>query len=263
MGSRRCRRKARCGRIGALCTLSLLLGLPTVYDQYVDSKPNLMVAQTYSCQNADSPQSHWEPCRCQSGAPSGYHYPMNLHFISHHTLVHKGLPLAALLVGALILTSLLSRVLNRQYSKSNPRVAARQRTLLHAVNSVLRYTIWAAAVLIAISFFNGNASGTFLSLGTFAVVAGFAVQHGVKDFLAGSFLLLEGQYAVGDNLYISPTIQGTVEKFDLRTTTIRLEDGRRAVIRHDALNMFVVTEAHLIALDNPAQLRTAGLAVKF
>jgi small-conductance mechanosensitive channel len=162
--------------------------------------------------------------------------------ISRDQLIDKGLPLAALVVGALVLTFLVSRLLRRTYI-TNPRVAARQRTLLYAISSVLRYTIWIAALLIAITLFSDNASGTLLSLGTLAVVAGFAAQHGVKDFLAGTFLLLEGQYAVGDHIYVSENLQGTVEQFSLRTTTIRLEDGRRAVVRHDALNSFVVTDA--------------------
>jgi small conductance mechanosensitive channel len=56
------------------------------------------------------------------------------------------------------------------------------------------------------------------------VALGFGAQSLVRDFLTGFFVLLEDQYAIGDVVEIGP-VAGTVERFTLRMTSLRSEDG--------------------------------------
>jgi small conductance mechanosensitive channel len=61
------------------------------------------------------------------------------------------------------------------------------------------------------------------------IAIGFGAQTLVKDVISGFFVLLENQYDVGDVVRLGE-FSGTVERVDLRTTTLRDIDGLRHVV---------------------------------
>ena len=73
-------------------------------------------------------------------------------------------------------------------------------------------------------------------LGSFIAAAGviglgisFGAQSLFKDMLTGLFILLEDQYAIGDNIKIAG-LQGTVEGLTLRMTKLRDGDGTLYIV---------------------------------
>lgn len=58
------------------------------------------------------------------------------------------------------------------------------------------------------------------SVGVLGLAVSFGAQSLVKDVISGTFLLLEGQFAVGDVIRISD-VSGQVERVTLRTTSLR------------------------------------------
>jgi small conductance mechanosensitive channel len=61
-------------------------------------------------------------------------------------------------------------------------------------------------------------------LGVVGIAVGFGAQSLVRDYLNGSLILIENQFARGDVVRIAG-VAGTVEDFTLRRTTLRDIDG--------------------------------------
>jgi small conductance mechanosensitive channel len=61
-------------------------------------------------------------------------------------------------------------------------------------------------------------------LGIVGIAVGFGAQFLVRDYLNGSLILIENQYARGDVVRLAG-VEGTVEDFTLRRTTLRDLDG--------------------------------------
>ena len=61
-------------------------------------------------------------------------------------------------------------------------------------------------------------------LGVVGIAVGFGAQSLVKDYLNGALILIENQYGKGDVIRVAG-VDGTVEDFTLRRTTLRDLDG--------------------------------------
>jgi small conductance mechanosensitive channel len=61
-------------------------------------------------------------------------------------------------------------------------------------------------------------------LGIVGIAVGFGAQTLVRDYLTGSLILVENQFSVGDVVRLAG-VEGTVEDFNLRRTTVRDIDG--------------------------------------
>jgi small conductance mechanosensitive channel len=69
-----------------------------------------------------------------------------------------------------------------------------------------------------------------LAVGTvFAAAVGFGAQDLVKDFIAGFFILVEDQFAIGDTVTIAG-VTGTVEDIQLRVTVLRDLEGNQLFV---------------------------------
>lgn len=108
-------------------------------------------------------------------------------------------------------------------------VAGRRNQRLDALEAVLGSLLTVVVWFTAFLFILGNTFGLNLApflagAGILGVALGFGAQDLVKDFLAGTFMLVEDQYAVGDVVDVGDAV-GTVEKVSLRTTRLRDVNG--------------------------------------
>ena len=103
---------------------------------------------------------------------------------------------------------------------------AEQRT--RTVGFLLRYlatiVIFTVAVFMALSELGIDIAPLIASAGIAGIALGFGAQSLVKDFIAGTFMLLEDQFGVGDFVDLGEA-SGTVERVTLRVTTLRGDDG--------------------------------------
>ena len=106
------------------------------------------------------------------------------------------------------------------------RERAEQRT--RTVGSLLRYVatiaIYTVAILMALSELGLDIAPLIASAGIAGIALGFGAQSLVKDFLSGTFMLIEDQFGVGDVVDLGEA-SGTVERVTLRVTTVRGVDG--------------------------------------
>jgi small-conductance mechanosensitive channel len=80
------------------------------------------------------------------------------------------------------------------------------------------------AALMALDLFGVDIGPAIAGLGVVGIAVGLGAQTLVKDWLAGIFIVLENQYSQGDVVRIAG-VEGVVEDFSLRRTTLRDLDG--------------------------------------
>jgi moderate conductance mechanosensitive channel len=80
------------------------------------------------------------------------------------------------------------------------------------------------AVLMVLNLAGIDIGPAIAGLGVVGIAVGFGAQTLVRDWLAGIFIVLENQYSQGDVVRIAG-VDGVVEDFSLRRTTLRDLDG--------------------------------------
>ena len=124
---------------------------------------------------------------------------------------------------------LLTRRLEREIRTEDP-IAKRMReqrarTVASLLNNVALVIIVITAVLTALSTTLGISIAPLLAgVGVFGLAISFGAQSLVKDVINGIFILVEGQYGIGDVIRVGD-VGGMVEKITLRTTTLRDLEG--------------------------------------
>jgi len=126
--------------------------------------------------------------------------------------------------------TVISALLDREVSEGTAQelsaieVAKRKATLEGLVTTLLRVVILAIAFLMGMQAFHLDIGPAVAALGIIGIAIGLGAQHLVRDYLAGTFILIENQFAKGDVVRIAD-VTGTVEDFSLRRTTLRDLDG--------------------------------------
>lgn len=152
----------------------------------------------------------------------------------HHdalTFVEKDLPkLLFFIFIAFVLMRVVAFFVKRmrrladRHSAADPRRASEIRTLA-AILRATAYGVISFLVLINILSQLGIDTKTLLaSAGVVGVGIGLGAQSLFKDMLNGIFILIEGQYNVGDTVTIA-SVTGTVEDLTLRITKVRDGNG--------------------------------------
>jgi small conductance mechanosensitive channel len=124
------------------------------------------------------------------------------------------------------------KVGSEQGSAAEARRNQRADTIATVLNSVSAIVIWSVAVITVVGELGLDLAPLLAGAGVAGVALGFGAQSVVRDFLAGTFMLLEDQYGVGDIIDVGvPTgvggtaVSGTVESVTLRVTRVRDVEG--------------------------------------
>lgn len=106
--------------------------------------------------------------------------------------------------------------------------AQRLETIARVSETVIILLIVAGTIVYVMVVWGIPVAPLVAGLGVVGVAVGFGAQDFVKDVIAGFFVLVEDQYAIGDVVEIAG-VSGTVEEIRLRTTVLRALDG---VVHH-------------------------------
>lgn len=104
------------------------------------------------------------------------------------------------------------------------RAPARAEAIESVLKSLVSTAIWTLAVLIMLGEFEVNLAPLVAGAGIVGIAVGFGAQSIVADFLAGTFMLIEDQYGIGDVIEVAGAT-GEVESISLRTTKLRDQSG--------------------------------------
>lgn len=111
------------------------------------------------------------------------------------------------------------------------RKAQRARTIGSVLRSSVTLVIGLIATLMVLEQLGINTVPLLTSAGVAGVALGFGAQSLVKDFLSGTFMILEDQFGVGDQVIVGD-VHGTVEAVALRITKVRDQDGTLWFLRN-------------------------------
>jgi len=107
----------------------------------------------------------------------------------------------------------------------------RAQSLGSLLKSVTSFFIFSVALMLILAEIGINIGPLLASAGIAGIAIGFGAQNLIKDFLSGTFMLLEDQYGVGDVVDLE-FATGTVIAVTLRTTTVRSADGTIWYVRN-------------------------------
>jgi len=99
------------------------------------------------------------------------------------------------------------------------------------VGNVVIYIVIFAIIL---DLFGVDIRPILAGMGVIGLAASFGAQSLVKDFIAGIFILIENQYALGDKVKISG-FEGEVIKISMRSTMLRDESGKIIYISNGSI----------------------------
>lgn len=119
----------------------------------------------------------------------------------------------------------------------------RSETLHKLIKSCVKYGIYFIAFFQILSSLGVNTTSIMASAGIASVAIGFGAQSLVKDVISGFFIILEGQFDVGDNVKIynqgAFIAGGNVMSLGLRSTKIRSKSGEVYFIPNGTINQVV------------------------
>lgn len=107
------------------------------------------------------------------------------------------------------------------------RSAMRAKTMSTVFRSLASVVIYSLAALYTLSALGLRVGPLIAGAGVLGVALGFGAQSMVRDFLTGTFMLVEDQFGVGDVIDVSSAVTGeagvvgTVERVTLRSTRLR------------------------------------------
>jgi small conductance mechanosensitive channel len=156
-------------------------------------------------------------------------------------LLHEGLTILAICVGAFVLTRVVTFIARRRIrsiaaarqarsgaAASNP--GSHQEALTGAIRWAINFSVVFVAALWVLFELNLPAATLVPLASVIGAGLGFGAQQIVGDVLAGIFILSERQFGVGDLIRVGPMmgvgwVEGRVEEVTLRVTKLRTSDG--------------------------------------
>jgi small-conductance mechanosensitive channel len=138
--------------------------------------------------------------------------------------------LRALLVAVLayvafrVVKASVARITRREIVEEDPLVkrqrTQRMETMAGLANNVAAVVIFTLAALTILNDLHFPIASLLASVGVAGLAISFGAQSLVKDVITGAFILMEGQYGIGDVVTVDQ-VSGAVEKITLRTTVLR------------------------------------------
>ena len=144
------------------------------------------------------------------------------------TILKIGVVIVIALVVYRIVTILIHRLLLREIEEEDPLVRRlreqRAQTIGSLLGSVALVAIVIVVALTILDILLENTGPILASFGIIGLAFSFGAQSLVKDVISGTFMLMEGQFGIGDVIRVSD-VSGAVERITLRTTILRDVEG--------------------------------------
>ena len=111
-----------------------------------------------------------------------------------------------------------------KYKESKEGIEKRTNTLVSIFRGVARVFIVVIGIMMILSEVGVDIVPVLAGFGIAGIAIGFGAQYLIRDLIAGTFIILENQYRVGDVARVAD-IAGVVEEVTLRKTVLRDLDG--------------------------------------
>ncbi len=125
---------------------------------------------------------------------------------------------------SLLVYYFLSRLIIKLIDRSLKKKSLDENRAFYTTQTLLKKVVNILIVFLAgvdvLNTFGINTNSIIAAAGVGSVAIGFGAQSLVKDVITGFFILVEGQYYVGDTIKVGD-IMGTVLEFGIRSTKIK------------------------------------------
>jgi len=144
--------------------------------------------------------------------------------ILNHNLVKS----AIVIIVALIVYKMISRILLRSENKKGKRTAGQKdKTYLRLIRNFMKYAFFIIVLLIILQINGIDVSSMIAGVGVLSIIIGFIVQDAFKDIIRGIDIISDNYFSVGDVVKYGE-IEGRVLMVGLKTT--KIEDIKNANI---------------------------------
>lgn len=130
--------------------------------------------------------------------------------------------------GQIVIKEIVIKTIESHHHESPEAEKKREETIIQIISGALNIVIWPITLIIIVGQLGVDIAPLVAGAGILGVALGFGTQSLVKDVIAGSFIIIENQYRVGDIVNLDGT-SGMVERITLRVTVLRDLDG---VVHH-------------------------------
>ena len=114
----------------------------------------------------------------------------------------------------------------------------RLKTLHQMIGKLFVYAIYILGGVVALGCIGVDATAIFVSAGVIGLIIGFGAQSLIEDLITGLFIILEGEFAVGDIITIDG-FRGEVKSIGLRTVSIIDLGGNIRIINNSEIGSLV------------------------
>lgn len=100
----------------------------------------------------------------------------------------------------------------------------KQKTLTLLFLNLAKFFVFIITLITLLEIYGFDTKSLLASVGVLAAVAGLALQDLLKDFVSGIYIMLEGQFKIGDVVSIG-TFKGEVIALSLKSTRLKAYTG--------------------------------------
>lgn len=144
-----------------------------------------------------------------------------------------------ILICTSILAKLAKTIVNKLFTRGKDNYEKKKRTtIIELSNKVLKFFLYAIAILMILDIYGINTEGLIASLGIAGVVLGLALQDTVQDLMSGIYIILENYYVIGDIIKIND-FQGEVIDISLKSTKVKSAIGEVNIFSNRNVNSVI------------------------
>lgn len=114
----------------------------------------------------------------------------------------------------------------------------RAETLRMLLKKIIVYLIYIIGIIVALGCFGVNTTAILVSAGIIGIIVGFGAQSLIEDVITGLFIVLEGEFGIGDIITIDG-FRGEVKSIGLRTVSIIDVGGNIRIINNSEISSLV------------------------
>ena len=119
----------------------------------------------------------------------------------------------------------------------------RSRTYVVILRNTITVAVYAVAAYIVLIQLGINLTPLLASAGIIGITIGLGAKTLIEDLIAGLFLLSQDSIAIGDSIKIDDA-EGTIEKINFRTLTIRAGNGAIYIIPNGQIKKVINFSRH-------------------
>jgi len=111
-------------------------------------------------------------------------------------------------------------------------------TLRVMLAKLLRLVLWLVGIVASLGNLGVDTTTILVSVGVVGIIVGFGAQSLIEDIITGLFIILEGDYAIGDIIAVDG-FRGEVVSVGLRTLCIKDPGGNVRIINNSEIGSVV------------------------